>query len=107
MRHSANGGSWTRSYVYDEDSLIADDAGKKSNRLTRHDRWATASIISKPYTHDAHGNMTAMNHLGLMHWDFKDQLQQVEPGRRRTAYYVYDAAGQRVRKVIESQNGTR
>ena len=42
-----------------------------------------------------------------MVWDFKDQLQQADLGGGGTAYYVYDAAGQRVRKVIESQNGTR
>ena len=42
-----------------------------------------------------------------MVWDFKDQLQQVDLGGGGTAYYVYDAGGQRVRKVIESQNGTR
>jgi hypothetical protein len=51
--------------------------------------------------------MTAMPHLADMDWDFKDQLQQVDFGGGGTAYYVYDAAGQRVRKVIEQQNGTR
>ena len=46
-----------------------------------------------------------------MQWDFKDQLQRDfgkrEHGAPETTYYVYDAAGQRVRKVIETQNGTR
>ena len=41
-----------------------------------------------------------------MVWDFKDQLQKVDLGGGGTAYYVYDAGGQRVRKVIEPQNGT-
>ena len=50
--------------------------------------------------------MTAINSM-TMHWDFEDQLQQVDLGGGGTAYYVYDAAGQRVRKVIETQNGTR
>ena len=36
-----------------------------------------------------------------MDWDFEDQLQQVDLGGGGTAYYVYDAGGQRVRKVIE------
>ena len=48
-----------------------------------------------------------------MQWDFKDQLQATarqvveRRQRRRRTYYVYDAAGQRVRKVTERQNGTR
>ena len=41
-----------------------------------------------------------------MQWDFKDQLQAtarqvVNDGTPETTYYVYDAAGQRVRKVTE------
>ena len=31
----------------------------------------------------------------------------VNDGTPETTYYVYDAAGQRVRKVTERQNGTR
>ena len=47
-----------------------------------------------------------------MQWDFKDQLQAtarqvVNSGTPETTYYVYDAAGQRIRKVTERQNGTR
>ncbi|MGH8537918.1 MAG: RHS repeat-associated core domain-containing protein [Gammaproteobacteria bacterium] len=53
-----------------------------------------------------------MPHLTLMQWDFKDQLQAtarqvVNNGTPETTYYVYDGAGQRVRKVTERQNGTR
>jgi hypothetical protein len=49
--------------------------------------------------------MTAMNSM-QMEWDFKDQLQQVDLGGGGTAY-IYDVGGQRVRKVIETQNGER
>ena len=58
------------------------------------------------YLHDAHGNMTRMPHLGgadpspNLYWDHRDQLQRTDRGGG-TAYYVYDAAGQRVRKVWE------
>jgi RHS repeat-associated protein len=48
-----------------------------------------------------------MAHLQAMAWDFKDQLQRVALGGGGTAYYVHDAAGQRTRKVVESQNGAR
>ncbi len=42
-----------------------------------------------------------------MAWDFEDRLHQVDLGGGGTAYYVYDAGGQRVRKVIKTQNGAR
>jgi RHS repeat-associated protein len=41
-----------------------------------------------------------------MFWDFEDQLQMVDKGGDVIAYYVYDASGERVRKVIE-QNGEK
>jgi len=64
------------------------------------------------YSHDAHGNMTSMPHLPVMVWDFRDQLaasqqQAVNGGTGERTYYVYDGAGQRVRKVTERSNGTR
>jgi hypothetical protein len=45
-------------------------------------------------------------------WDFKDQLQStqqqvVNTGSPETNYYVYDSAGQRVRKVTANSLGTR
>ena len=53
-----------------------------------------------------------MPHLPLMQWNFKDELcatsrQVVNAGTPETTYYVYDAAGQRARKITESQNGAR
>ena len=52
-----------------------------------------------------------MPHLGgadpdpNMHWDYKDQLSQADMAGGGTAYYVYDSAGQRVRKVWEKAPG--
>jgi RHS repeat-associated protein len=40
-----------------------------------------------------------------MAWDFRNQLQRVDLGGGGTAYYVYDAAGQRIRKVVEKNAG--
>ncbi len=94
--------AWKRTYAYDEPNEIP-----QNNRLTSTTIGTPhAKTIHKQYTYDAHGNMTAMPHLSEMNWDFKDQLQRVNLGGGGTAYYVYDAAGQRVRKVIERQNGT-
>ena len=49
--------------------------------------------------------MTAMSHLPGIDWDFHDQLQHVDLAGGGDAYYTYDAAGQRVRKVIEKNGG--
>jgi RHS repeat-associated protein len=109
MRHVANGGSWTRRYEYDANSLI--EPAKQSNRLTKT-TVGNGGNFPETYTYtDAQGNdgqgcITAINSMKMV-WDFKDQLQQVDLGGGGTAYYVYDGAGQRVRKVIETQNSTR
>ncbi len=100
--HTASSGGWTRSYVYDEPSLIG--AGK-NNRLTS----TKVGAVTDSYSYDAHGNMIKMPRLPLMRWDHRDQVQatskqvRTAAGTPETTYYVYDAAGQRVRKVTEKQ----
>ncbi|WAS90969.1 SpvB/TcaC N-terminal domain-containing protein [Nannocystis punicea] len=99
MKHTATGNNWTRRYQYATDT----------NRL------AATSMPGDPvngpytgsYTHDAHGNMTVMPHLpdGLT-WDHADRLQKTDEGGGGVTYYVYDSAGQRVRKVHVNQAGT-
>ena len=47
-----------------------------------------------------------------MQWDYRNQLQAtsrqtVTDRTPETTWYVYDAAGQRARKVTERQNGTK
>jgi len=102
--HQAGNTIRNRSYDYDEASLIPEDAasGLKSNRLTR--TTVNGHIETYRYTDaqwtDVHGCITAINSM-KMAWDFKDQLQQVDLGGGGRAYYVYDSAGQRMRKVIE------
>jgi RHS repeat-associated protein len=101
---------WKRSYAYDETSLLEDGTGgtllKTNNRLSSTTVGSNVPPVAR-YVYDAHGNMTRMPHLGgahptpNMHWDYRDQLQQTDLGGGGTAYYVYDAAGQRVRKVWE------
>ena len=43
--------------------------------------------------------MTAMPHIAVLTWDEDDRLQSTDRGSGGTTYYVYDSAGQRVRKV--------
>lgn len=103
-RSDATAPSWTRRYAYGEPSLIEDGTGggtalKTSNRLNR-----TAVGDGGPpaeryeYEYDAHGNLIHIPHLDgthptpNLHWDYQDQLRQVDLGGGGTAYYVYDAA---------------
>ena len=107
---------WARRYQYNAASLL--ELGKVSNRLTSSS--VSGSVIwNEPYTYDAHGNMTGMPQLQAMQWDFKDQLQmtrrqavnpqdgdgQLHQGER--TYYVYNSAGERVRKTTESAQGVK
>jgi len=95
---------WRRTYDYAEASLT--EAGKTSNRLSSTTLNGNNQPVER-YRHDAHGNMTRMPHLGgddpdpNMHWDYKDQLRQSRLGGGSSVYYIYDASGQRVRKVLE------
>lgn len=94
MKHVAPlGGNWTRDYQL---------AGDR-NRLISTQSGATVF----PYSHHpAHGYMTAMPHLSVMRSNFRDELQavatqKVASGSPETTWYVYDADGQRVRKVSD------
>jgi len=107
QQHHGDGSNkgWLRSYVYAEDSLI--EPTKQSNRLSST-TVGNGSPITEHYTYDAHGNLLGMDHLPLMVWDERDQLRATarqvvgNGGTPEITYYIYDAAGQRVRKVIES-----
>lgn len=109
---------WTRTYIYNEGSLLEPIPGKFSNRLTRT-VVSGNQPLNENYTHDVHGNMTAMPQLQMMQWNFKDELLmtqrqavnasdddgKVHQGEQ--TYYVYDASGQRARKVTESSAGIK
>lgn len=113
---------WTRTYSYEEDSLIEPEKnengrikpGKKSNRLSSTSIGVNNPVVER-YRYDEHGNMVYMPHLANepdpaepnpnMHWDWKDQLHQVDTANGSPSYYTYDAAGQRVRKVCIKSEG--
>jgi RHS repeat-associated protein len=108
LAHTANNnGTWNRRHHYNETSLL--ETLKKNNRLSQTE----LGNIVEPYSYDPHGNITQMPHSSLMRRDYRDQLQATSRqvvnngGMPETTYYVYDAAGKRVRKVTERQNGTR
>ncbi|MGD1044162.1 MAG: SpvB/TcaC N-terminal domain-containing protein [Bacteroidota bacterium] len=98
MKHAANGVNWTRDYHYELTNNRLKDTNVESN-----------GVINKyEYLHHPqHGFIKKMPHLPMMQWDFKDQLQAisrqiVNDGTPEITYYVYDFAGQRVRKITEN-----
>ncbi|WP_433063372.1 SpvB/TcaC N-terminal domain-containing protein [Dactylosporangium sp. CS-033363] len=99
---AANGADgWTRRYEYDDPSGL--EPGVAGNRLTR---TVTGGGPGATYTHDAHGNITAMPHLSLLAYDHAGRMratarQVVTAGTPETTYYTYDNAGQRARKVTD------
>jgi RHS repeat-associated protein len=102
--HMAYCGNWKRSYEYDELSLLEPE--KYSNRLSQSIIHPNGKHqIHEKYIHDSNGNMISMPNLHRLFWDYEDRLQRIEKGTE-TIYYVYDAAGQRVRKIIEKNHGT-
>ena len=115
MRHRGTNPAhpgWKRCYQYaiDSNRLLStsgpNDLPNPDSPCVLH--YAATPVYADHYEYDDHGNMTKMPHLPVMEWDFEDQLhvsqRQVvneENGVGERTYYVYDAAGQRVRKVTE------
>src|SRR5262249_45453803 len=100
LQHAATDpatGSWTRAFEIDP----------ASNRLLS---TTIAGVGTETYGYDADGNMSGFAHLSDVTYDHHDQLRSSTKGAgagAATTYYVYDAAGQRVRKVTDDAGGTR
>jgi len=90
--HNADNGDWSRTCNYASDN----------NRLMSTKVGQQAAVS---YMYNVHGSMTAMPHLQAMEWDFAERLSHVTNGTTE-AYYNYDGSGERVRKVVEKNNGS-
>ncbi|MGB3466367.1 MAG: RHS repeat-associated core domain-containing protein [Cyclobacteriaceae bacterium] len=92
----AGTGNWNRYYHY--------NAGFTKNYLL-----STSTDHQQPtqdqYTYNAHGNMLQMPHLSEMGWDYADRLRSTKINAEEVVYYTYDAAGDRVRKIREKNDG--
>ena len=92
--------AWQRAYDYHPGTNRLRATSLPGNDLNNP---ATFTAL---YTHDAHGNMTAIAQIpGGMTWDHADRLQQTGHLGGGSVYYLYDATGQRVRKVHLDQQG--
>jgi RHS repeat-associated protein len=97
LRHITAGGSSVRQF-----SLLPG-----TNRL----RALTAGATDFAYTHDPDGNMTSETTSRHFEWDhseqmkvFRTQVGTAEPSVH--AHYLYDAARQRVKKLVRKQGGS-
>ena len=59
---------------------------------------------AEDYVYDTHGNTITMPYLRRMNWDYADRLQYASLGGGGEVWYVYDASGERVRKVIKNRD---
>ena len=98
---------WTRRYSYADPSQL--EPGQTNNRLTSTSTGTNTATYRYAGSAGRHGNITAMPELPALQWNPMDQLaattkQVVTTGSTpETTWYVYDAAGQRVRKVTDRQ----
>ncbi len=92
MRHSADGGSWTRRY----------DTATDNNRLLR--TWLGDDITrAVDYRYDTYGSMLNFSNVPEAQnnrWDYRDMIHTLDLGGGGRAFYQYDAQKQRTRKRI-------
>lgn len=115
---------WTRHYAYADPSWLENGSpgtlAKTGNRLGATTLHAGGTgALRETYAHDNHGNLLCMPQLQSLQWGFGDRLrtsrrQRVngddvdgEAHHGDLSHYVYDAAGQRVRKVTALAGGHR
>lgn len=97
LQHQATSGNWTRRYQY----------GPDGNRLLATSAPGDGpGVYSHEYEYDAHGSMTAMPHLAEIAWDHADRMQSADLGGGGTVWFLYDSAGNRVRKIRVNLAGT-
>ena len=115
--------NYTETYNYDPSGNLiqmrkTNTLGIVTNRIQVYAEESNRIVSSKAgcgdetnftFTHDANGNMLAMAHLPKMIWNYANQLTETETtinnsGVNNRVYYCYNGAGQRTRKVLESNN---
>jgi RHS repeat-associated protein len=111
MSHNSGTGvlinQWTRTFEYNNDDAaraLNNVTGTKNNQVLNEWVGNTRPPGATPkYLFDANGNMLNLQQGSFnLTWNYVNQLKQVDLGGGGIAYYIYDAGGQRTRKVIET-----
>jgi RHS repeat-associated protein len=95
--HRAAGAGWTRTQTYTTGT----------NRLDRVSMPGDPANgpYSGIYRHDASGNIVQTPNLAAMAWSHDARLISADLGGGGMAYFTYDSAGQRVRKIVQRNTG--
>ncbi len=119
------GANYRQTYRYDASGNLLELAhvGVQSHGrilvAARHSNRCLAQIDGRPPNDDdflerfdANGNLLALQPGSHLHWDVRNQLSDVRPVKREgeaddVERYVYDAAGQRLRKSCVAQAAGR
>jgi len=94
--HAAGGAGWTRTQTY----------VSGTNRLDRVSMPGdpAAGPYSGLHLYDTAGNIVAMPNLSSVTWDHNGRLINAGLGGGGVAYFTYDAAGRRIRKIVQRAN---
>lgn len=113
---------YSQSYSYDPAGNMVElnhDAGSANSfkriftLMNSNNRLTSVKIGNNPYTYqyDSNGNITGENTERHFGWDHSDRLTafSCQPSESdiasRKAQYLYDAGGQRVKKLVQKQGG--
>jgi RHS repeat-associated protein len=114
MKHLASRDSsvsgWTRTYNYQEPSLLSDDPKIVGNRLSKTIVGSKEEKYEYAGPAGRIGSMTALSQYSRIEWNTDNMLsassrQILHDGTPEMTYYVYDHTGTRVRKITEGAAG--
>ncbi|KAM3416066.1 hypothetical protein BST61_g9551 [Cercospora zeina] len=96
----AKSAGWSRKMAYGTQTM--------GTRTFTGNRLVSSSMgkLNEAYTYDKSGNMISMPHMSKVVWDVSNRMrssavQVTTSGVPETTWYVYNSAGQRVRKITE------
>lgn len=120
INNSGQLGNYTRNYTYDDSGNLIQIQHVGNNPFTRSitpsqtsnraisDESDTTLSIEDHF--DAAGNLLQLEHLENISWNYRNNIASatiVEHNSKNDAeYYIYDASGQRTRKVKETYNSS-
>jgi RHS repeat-associated protein len=94
--------------------LVGDWPTRPSNRLThvvdRRSGVVAPPVVAQSHFFDVNGNLVRENNSRHFEWDYGDRLRvfRTQTGTAEPtvhAHYLYDASGQRVKKLVRKQGG--
>ncbi|NOG57478.1 MAG: hypothetical protein HND54_07070 [Bacteroidetes bacterium] len=107
--------NYTRTYLYDSNGNMTEKKNVSTSSWTKNFYYSSTNNRlekhtnpgSVEYTYDAHGNLIDGPSIIGLTYNENDQIIEADLGGGGTAYYRYDAGGNRIRKVVESGSLTK